>query len=246
METNINFFAIIDETASTQFVKANKVVYYTHPNETILFGNFTPEECSKYQGVQVTAASSLTETKFINKPVSLPYPLTPSYFRPFQCSRCGYSSHTMENCVARRNIFGEFISHTSPMKNCGQFRMAPSSPPPKSSTYSETHYYNNHLIQNVQHPSDKTDYSQFVFTADDIYDWTCEQQSSSVLHPLLPPASTSPFQVVYVPMIIQNHAAQYDPVVVGSIYSEQDIIDYSLRCNYAMTNYMFGVQAAYV
>lgn len=229
METEFNFFAIIDETKTKT---KSQAVYYTNPNEAIIFGNFTLEECAKAQCVPINR-------HYVNYPV--PPPL---YFRhPIPCSRCGYFSHSSEKCVARRNYYGELIrSHPSTPTNkpARTFKMYPTSP---VAAHNEIHYYNNHLIKNGGCDGDKTDYSQFVFTSDDIRDWIEEQEQNTLFVPPLPPIQPEPVHVVYVPVIINNHPARYAPIVMPS--SDQDI-DYMLRYNYAMTDYMLDQQVARV
>lgn len=223
METDINFFATIDENSSR--VKTD-VVYYT-PTEAIVFGSFTPEECSKYQGLQMAPPATYNIRQLPPRPS-----LSPSYFRQIQCARCGYSSHTIENCIARRNIYGEFIMYPAPKQKFTTFPISPHTSPPSS----ETHYYNHHLIRQSQHPSDKTDYTQFIFTEDEVIEWIDEERT--LMSPPLPP--TEPFQqVVYVPMIVENHSAQSSPSLRIPYY-EEDIINYAMMCSYAMANYMFA------
>lgn len=233
METEFNFFAIIDETTTTTKSKSKsntKVVYYTNPNEVIIFGNFTLEECCVAQCVPINRHS-------VN------YPLHPLYFRqPIPCSRCGYFSHVVEKCVAKRNYYGELI-HSRPFIPTKKhaFKMYPSSP---VSAHNEIHYYNNHLIKNRGCDGDNTDYNQFVFTSDDICDWIEEQEQNTLF---VPPhhltTQAEPVHVVYVPVIINNHPPRYAPIVMPS--SDQDI-EYMLRYNYAMTGYMLERQVARV
>lgn len=229
METEFNFFAIIDETTTTKTKTKTQAVYYTNPNEAIIFGNFTLEECAKAQCVSINRHL-----------VNYPMPPPPLYFRqPISCSRCGYFSHAAEKCVARRNYYGEIIySHPSTPKKKPAFNMYPSSP---VAAHNEIHYFNNHLIKNGGCDGDKTDYSQFVFTSDDIRDWIEEQHTLFV--PPLPPIQPEPIHVVYVPVIINNHPGRYAPIVMPS--SDQDI-DYMLRYNYAMTGYMLDQQVTHV
>jgi len=228
MDTDINFFAINDEPSKSHF-KTNQVFYYSSPNEAIIFGNFTLEECSRYQEINTT-----TSTVHSNKHAPLPYPLSPSYFRQLQCIRCGYSSHSIENCVARRNIYGEFIACPSPLRQKIAMFPVSTSTSSISPVHSDVHYYNHHLI--THHPGDKTDYSEFVFSEDEVREWIDDQQMLFV--PPLPPVE--PFhQVVYVPMIVENNSTQ-SVRTLRVAYYEQEIINYALMCNYAMTNYMFG------
>lgn len=233
MTPDINFYAIIDEIAPVK-----QVVYYTNPNQAIVFGNFTLEESSIAQGVpRPTSISVATQTTNEILP-NYPVPPPPLYFRkPIPCSRCGHLSHTVENCVAKWNVNGERIPPTTPKKLTQMYPQTP----PISPSHSETHYYNTHLIQNARCEQDKTDYTQFIFNSEDIYDWIEEQQETFV-----PPLPTSapppePPQVVYVPFVIRNKT-RYAPVVIPSADQE---VDYILRYNYAMTDYMLGRQAAY-
>jgi len=228
METEFNFFAIIDETTTKS--KA-QTVYYTNPNEAIIFGNFTLDECCVAQCVQINN----------NVVRNIPPPL---YFRqPIPCSRCGYFSHAAEKCVAKRNYYGEIIhSHPSTPTKKHAFKMYPSSP---VAAHNEIHYYNHHLIKNGGWNGDKTDYSQFVFTSDDICDWIEEQEQNTLFilpqHHLITQAE--PIHVVYVPVIINNRPTRYAPIVIPS--TDQDI-GYMLRYNYAMTDYMLERQVVRV
>lgn len=204
-----------------------------------MFGSFTLEECSRAQGLPRPASTSTISvaTQTINDLPNYPVP-PPLCFRqpPIPCSRCGHFSHTLDKCVAKWNVNGERIPPATPTK-----QMYPHSPPISPSRINDVHYYNNHLIKNAWCGADKTDYNQFVFTQEDIYDWIDEQQELFV--PPLP--STDPIpeqpQVVYVPFVIRNKT-RYAPVVIPSPDQE---IDYILRYNYAMTDYMLGRQAAY-
>lgn len=242
MTANINFYAIIDETTKT--TPEEKVVYYTNPNEVIIFGNFTPEECSVVQGIPAPEISSTTYTSIGTQTTPdlinflVPPPL---YFNPpIPCSRCGYFSHTLDKCVAKRNVHGEFIVSHSTSKKADKFKMYQT---PPISPARNTQYYNAHLIQNGRCEGDKTDYTQFVFTSDEIYDWIEEQHERFV--PPLPdtnyPTPTNT-QVVYMPLLMKNRRTRYIPVVIPSPDQE---IDYILRYNYAITDYMIGRQAAY-
>lgn len=232
---DINFYAIIDETASMSPPK--KKIYYTNPNVAIVFGSFTQKECSEAQGVPEPTSTSTIGTQTSSDLLSN-FPVPPAlYFRqPIPCTRCGHLGHNIEKCVARRNIHGEFIkqSPTSPNK----FKIYPQSPPTSPSRGGDTHYYNTHLIQNGWCNSDKTDYTQFVFTQDEVDDWIEEQHELFVPPPR--PVSAEPAQVVYVPFLIRNQT-RYAPVMIPSADQE---VDYILRYNYAMTDYMLGRQAA--
>lgn len=231
MTPDINFYAINDNTASN--TPSEKVVYYTNPNEAIVFGNFTLEECAQAQKTpRPTSISVATQTTdhLLNYPI--PPPL---YFRqPIPCSRCGHLSHTVDKCVAKWNINRERIPYTTPKK-----AMYPSQSPPISpnSRANDIHYYNTH-IHNEWSSSDKTKYNQFVFSSDDINEWIDEQQELFV--PPLPstePETDKP-HIVYIPLLIRNRT-RYASVVIPTADQE---IDYILRYNYAMTDYMLGRQ----
>jgi hypothetical protein len=225
---DINFYAIIDETA----VPTKEVVYYTNVNEAIVFGNFTLEECSLAQCITRPASTSVATQTTNDLLPNYPVP-PPLYFRqPIPCTRCGHLSHTVDKCVAKWNINGERIHPTTPKKN--KFEVYPPTSP------SHTHYYNTHLIKNGWCEQDNTDYNDFIFTSDDVYQWIDEQQDLFV--PQLPPVAPEPAKVVYVPVVVRNKP-YYAPVVIPSPDQE---IDYILRYNYAMTDYMLGRQAAYV
>lgn len=233
MNTEINFYAIIDEAVPKTV--PSEVVYYTNPNEAIVFGNFTLEECSLAQGIKTkTASSKTTATIGTQTTNDFPnYPVAPPlYFRqPIPCSRCGHLSHTVDKCVAKWNINGERISTTPTKQN---YMYPPSTP--ISPSRNNTQYYNTHLVKNVC-SDDKTDYNQFIFTSEEVYDWIDEQHELFV--PPMPPVPSEPVQIVYVPIVVRNKT-RYAPVMIPTPDQE---MDYILRYNYAMTDYMIGRQA---
>lgn len=232
--TEINFYAInYDAVPKTV---PSEVIYYTNPNEAIVFGNFTLEECALAQGIPTKTASSTTTatigTQTTNKSPNYPVP-PPLYFRqPVTCSRCGHLSHTVDRCVAKWNINGERIP-TTPTKRNQMYPLLPLSP-----SRNETHYYNTHLVNNVC-SEDKIDYNQFVFTTEEVYDWIDEQHELFV--PPLPPVAPEPAQIVYVPIVVRNKT-RYAPVMIPTTPDQE--IDYILRYNYAMTDYMLEREAA--
>lgn len=233
--TDINFYAIIEDDKSFP-----PVVYYTNPDEVIVFGSFSIGECQRFQGITPTTPKKTTVSTQTTLNGSV-YPLPSSlyYSQPIPCSRCGHMSHQIDQCVARRNINGERIidRHYSTPKKTDKYKIYPQSP---TSPTNDIHYYNTHIIQNGWCEGDKTDYNDFVFTSDDVYDWIDEQQQLFV--PPLPPVEPEQPTVVYVPITFRNKT-RYAPVMIPSPDQE---IEYILRYNYAMTNYMIGRQAAYV
>lgn len=235
MNTEINFYAIIDETETGP----SEIVYYTNPNEAIVFGNFSLEECYQAQIIKNQTRTSSTTSTIGTQTNDYPnYPVPPLlYFRqPIPCSRCGHLSHTIDKCVAKWNINRERIPTTPKKVNKNQLY------PPTSPTHNDIHYYNTHLVKNGWCESDKTDYNQFIFTPEEVYEWIDEQQDLFV--PPLPPVPVCPefVEVVYVPIVVRNKT-RYAPVAIPSPDQE---VDYILRYNYAMTDYMMGRQAACV
>lgn len=232
MTTDINFYAIIDEDSHKTVL--SEVVYYTNPNEVIVFGNFTIDECSEVQSAIPIKTTPTTATIGIQTNNDYPLP-PPLYFRqPIPCSRCGHLSHTVDKCVAKWNINRERIP-TTPTKR----QIFHKSPSPTSPGRNDAYYYNSRLIQNGWCDSDKTDYNDFIFTSEEVYDWIEEQHELFI--PPLPPVAIEPVQVVYVPIVVRKKT-HYAPVMIPTHDQE---IDYILRYNYAMTDYMLGRQASY-
>ena len=234
--TEINFYAIIDKRASTSPPKER--IYYTNPNVAIVFGSFTMKECSEAQGVpEPTTSTSTIGTQTSNHLLSN-FPVPPTFYlrQPVPCTRCGHLGHNIERCVAKRNIHGEFIKQ--PPSSPDKFKMYPPSPPTSPSRGGDTHYYNTHLFHGWCE-SDKTDYNEFVFTQDEVEDWIDEQHELFV--PPLPSVPSDPAQVVYVPFLIRNQT-RYAQVMIPSADQE---VDYILRYNYSMSDYMLGRQASY-
>ena len=217
METEINFFAIDDTNTSPR-----KFYHYVQADTVTVFGSFTLDECAKYQGV----TTNFAHTYFI---------------QPIPCSRCGYTNHSIEKCVARRNVHRELI--LSPPSTPKKIRnmLYPESPS-NAPRHNEVHYYNSHLIKNGWHHADKTDYNQFVFSPDEVQEWIEEEQQHLQPHYYNQHNldAQNDFQVVYVPLLVKKHQA-----IVAPRFTEQQEIDYALNYNYAVTEYMLGRQTLF-
>jgi hypothetical protein len=163
----------------------------------IIFGDFTPEECYYVQ-------RQLSDDQSVNhRPDHLRVnhetrQMTTIYY-DIPCLRCGYHSHTVDNCIARRTRYGELIVWTSTI---GSSHMS-------SSSKNNPVYYNHHLTMNNWCQSDKTDYTQFILSEEDVQEWIEEdtQAESIKVHPKL-------------------------------VKNEQRRIDYMLGYNQAITDYM--------
>ena len=216
METEINFFAINNEPTPFHC----KFNHYVDSPVTV-FGSFTFDECAKIQGVTNIAYT------FIQQPIP--------------CSRCGYTNHSIEKCVARRNVHRELILSppTTPEKsrNMLLYPVSPSNSP----RHNDVHYYNPQLIKNGWHSADKTDYNQFMFSHDEVQDWIEEEQHLQQPHYYEhSPDIQNEFQVVYVPLLVKKHQS-----IISSRLTEQQEICYALKYNYAVTEYMMGRQALF-
>lgn len=154
----------INTAFASKYEEKNKSVYTPSVNISegsfIIFGDFTPEECFNIQR---------QEDQFICRSVFNQTPI--NVYNPVPCIRCGYHSHTVDKCVARRNRYGELIWAPSHQKN---FRH-PSSPMRMNAPV----YYNQHIPINNWCTADKTDYTQFVFSEEDVQDWIEEENHSN-------------------------------------------------------------------
>lgn len=125
----------------------------------IIFGDFTPEECFNFQR---------PDHDLMRRDKSSP---TNVYYH-VPCIRCGYHSHTIDKCVARRNRYGELI--WTPSQHKMVYRL-PSSPIHANAPV----YYNQHISLNNWCIADKTDYTQFVFSEEDVQEWIEEDNHSN-------------------------------------------------------------------
>jgi len=218
METEINFFAI-DETN----ISLRTFYHYVDAVPVTVFGSFTLDECAKYQGV----TTNFAHTYFI---------------QPIPCSRCGYTNHSIEKCVARRNVHQELILSppTTPKKSRNMlYPVSPSNSPRHNDN--DVHYYNPQLIKNGWHSADKTDYNQFMFSHDDVQEWIEEEQHLQQPHYYEhSPDIQNEFQVVYVRLLVKKHQS-----IISPRLTEQQEICYALKYNYAVTEYMMGRQALF-
>lgn len=216
METEINFFAIDEPNTSPR-----KFYHYIDADPVTVFGSFTLDECAKYQGVTNHADSTY-------------------FIQPIPCSRCGYTNHTIEKCVARRNVHRELILSppTTPKKSRNLlYPVSPSNSP----RHNEVHYYNSHLIKkNGWHHADKTDYNQFVFSYDELQEWIEEEQEQPHHYNEYNLDTQNEFQVVYVPLLVKKHQS-----IIIPRFTEQQEIDYALKYNYAVSEYMLGRQTLF-
>lgn len=158
---------------STSKTKTN-VNNYSHLTTTIvfhspifvIFGDFTPEECSNYQSGTMSPSHQQPQHVTSQSPQAYSH-----YYYDFPCQRCGYHSHKIENCVARRNRWGELIEFRTPLKK--KNIMFPVSP---KSAYNSPVYYNHHLSLTGWCQSDKTNYNDFVFSDEEIKEWEDEDK----------------------------------------------------------------------
>lgn len=116
----------------------------------ILFGDFTLQECSIYQSSSSSSSLSLSSSSSSSSRQS-------SYNKYKSCERCGYYSHKVENCIAKRNIYGEFIDI-------------------------QKKRYNYPLLPlNGWCVADKTNYNDFIFSEEEIQEWEEEDQNNLYL-----------------------------------------------------------------
>lgn len=156
-------------------VSSSSIIYNQSNNlrlheSFIVFGDFTPEECFNIQ----KKYHSHTMISSVKKMRSIYYELP--------CMRCGYHSHRVNKCVARRNRYGEWIDDWKTPKR----RIIPTSP-----TYvNRPIYYNQHIPLNNWCIADKTDYTEFIFSEKEIQEWIEEEDnkqnsySSLTTHPI--------------------------------------------------------------
>lgn len=69
-------------------------------NTWFIFGSFTEKECMEIQNFKTGSLTSTFTTNISSPPRR-------------RCFRCGYNSHTIENCVATRHRSGEYIGYPS-------------------------------------------------------------------------------------------------------------------------------------
>jgi len=166
----------------------------------IIFGDFTPEECYRIQNQHHHRLSLLSSSSSsVIKDNSAPF-----VYYNLSCLRCGYNSHTIERCVARRNIYGERIGWATPPR-----RHIPRQTLPSSPTHNGTVYYNQQIPLNNWCEADKTDYTQFVFSEEEVQEWIEEETET-------------------------NHH-QFENEIH---YSSEPNLDYILGYNQALTDYM--------
>jgi len=173
-----------EETVSSPF--SSPIIFTTNLSNTtdqliIVFGDFTYEEClaiqcpNKVVNVSKNTNASLAE-RHINYPLYSHLPMhSVNMFYDIPCARCGYHSHTLDKCIAKRNRYGEFIK--SPKKSL--IPISPTSSP--RYTADGPIYYNQHISLNGWSPHDKTDYTQFFFSEKDVQDWICEDNENNSL-----------------------------------------------------------------
>lgn len=119
----------------------------TQTSTWVVFGSFTDEECMKIQ--DLTTTSSLSRS-----------PRTRTHVPPRKrCFRCGYNSHTIENCVATRHRSGEYIGYPGSVS-------IPSYP--RVQTHFNPHYPSS--------PSTSSGFSNlipgdFIFNISDLREW---------------------------------------------------------------------------
>lgn len=111
--------------ADTKATTKCKIAPAPHPHSTtseqinaswFIFGSFTEKECIEIQNFKNDSLSSVFTTNL-------------SYHPRRRCFRCGYNSHTIENCVARRHRSGEYIGYPGFPSHNSQFSQHyPSSP----------------------------------------------------------------------------------------------------------------------
>ena len=218
-----------DFTTDDQDILTKKTTHatasFTCPPEKkkfILFGDFSPEECSMIQ------------TGTYPLPICSTPPQSPSHnniYHDLPCSRCGYHSHTVEKCVARRNRYGELIQPFTPKKtNISLFPSSPVSPT------TGPVYYNTHLMKKLL--GDNTDYTQFKFTEEDINEWTedCTDDDTNCVDYIY---YRGDYMAVYKVYDYQRGQLGYNlrPAKNSNIEPDPEI-EFALRLCYAYTHQM--------
>jgi hypothetical protein len=164
---------ILAKTSTITTPSKSRTSVSTGKNISVIFGDFTPAECAKIQlGLHLHLQEETTTQ--VQQP-SPTYNNNTYYNSP--CSRCGYHSHTVDRCVARRNRYGELIHMYTSNKQrpINIFSVSPPLSPPGPV------YYNTHLINNRWCSDDKTNYMQFKFTEEHIQELVEDQSEDANL-----------------------------------------------------------------
>ena len=180
--------------------------YYSgEKNTLVIFGDFSPFECASIQ----TGLNQETQ----------PQVQVANIYYDIPCGRCGYHSHSVDKCVARRNRYGELIR--VPKK----YNLPPLSPI----------YYNTHLSLT----GDKTDYAQFKFTKEEVEEWIEEDKDAKFVDYLY---YKGQYVVCYKVYYYQQNQLGYNlrPCEKNTIEPDYEI-ECALRYNYLETrNMIYG------
>ena len=218
----------LDETIdimNSKSSKTDKQITCHHPTTQstrsvcVIFGDFSEEECLNAQTEKnenkLFGGSVRSVSKFVPRSFpSFQFPSNTISYNAYPCLRCGYTNHSIEKCVARRNVYGDKIpSYISPISKHKKKIMYPTSPTSSSHSGvvgSGPIYYNTHL-SSAGTFVDKTDYNQFIFTEDDIQEWIDYEK---------------------------NNLYNNNEVDVETMYYDEPNLDFILGYNYALANHM--------
>jgi hypothetical protein len=205
----------IDMNISTPVVFASNS---SNIEQIILFGDFTYEECLTVHCQNMGINIPKNNTSRVESSLYYSHSEQVNIFYDIPCARCGYHSHTIDKCFAKRNRYGEFINKTLKKNKKSIIPISPTASP----RYTDGPvYYNQHISLNDWSPSDKTDYSQFLFTEEDIQEWIHEDNESTRLAYYHPGFRIYPHSSI--------------PI---SLYENDSNMDYILRYNYMITDNM--------